>query len=392
MQAEVVIVGAGLVGIAAAVALAKRGLRVALVDSRTDETATSPPSATDWDQRIYAITPGNKQWLEALDVWPRLDGGRVCSVDRMQVWGDNAHAVLMFDAYDASLPSLSFILEGRQLEQALWSRARTLGIEVLAGGKVTGLSLPGGPYARSSRLMLADGRTIETSLIVAADGGHSTVRQLAGLTSTRHAYEDNGVVANFECELAHGQVARQWFRDDGVLAWLPLPGQRISMVWSTPRHAELLAMDDATFCSTVAAAGAQTLGELRLISRPASFPLSLQSPVRLVLPGLVLIGDAAHQVHPLAGQGVNLGFRDVIELTTTLVERHANESLGDLLVLRRYERARKTDILAMRHVTHGLHELFAHPQPMLRRLRNLGLGLTDRHAWLKRQLIKHATI
>lgn len=384
LHTEVAIVGGGLVGMAAAIALARQGLQVTLIDSQS-----APPASRSvaWDARIYAITPGNKQWLESLGVWQRMDAGRICSVDRMHVRGDDQHALLAFDAYEASLPSLSFILENRQLQDALWSRAGELDIRILPG-HLDGLMRSG----VGARLRLGDGTLLDAQLVIAADGGQSTVRQLAGLGITKHVYEDKGVVANFACELTHGQIARQWFRTDGVLAWLPLPGKRISIVWSTRRSAELLSMDDATLCQTVAEAGAHELGDLELIGKPLAFPLNMQTSDHLVQPGLVLIGDAAHQVHPLAGQGVNLGFRDVICLAETLSARRTNESIGDIQLLRRYERARRADLLAIRHVTHGLHELFGQQRPLLKRLRNFGLDLANRQGWLKKQLIKHATI
>lgn len=382
-NAEVLVVGAGLVGAATAIALTRQGLQVTLIDSKPEpelETA-------GWDQRIYAISPGSKQWLESLGIWPGMDASRICNVERMQVWGDG-DSVLEFDAYDANLPSLSFILEGRQLQDAMWRRICELGIKVIAPVNADQLRF----QADHGSVKLLDGTLLHAPLIVAADGANSWVRQQAGLYVSAHPYDDKGVVANFECELAHEQVARQWFREDGVLAWLPLPGKRISIVWSTQRHEELLSMDDAALCETIAAAGHQQLGQLNLITKAAAFPLNMQSVDNVVRPSLALVGDAAHQVHPLAGQGVNLGFRDVIVLADTLAKRHKNETLGDILLLRRYERARKSDTLAMRHTTHGLHELFAHQAPAVKTLRNLGLSITNRQNWLKKQLVKYAII
>lgn len=384
LPTEVAIVGGGLVGTAAAIALARQGLQVTLIDS---QSVPSAQPTVEWDSRIYAITPGNKRWLEDIGVWQYMDASRICSVDRMHVRGDDPDALLAFDAYEASQPSLSFILENRQLQNALIARAKELDIRVLRS-QVDGLT----SCEMGSRLALGNGDTVDARLVIAADGGQSNVRQLAGLAVTKHAYEDMGVVANFASEIAHGKIARQWFRPDGVLAWLPLPGKRISIVWSTRRSAELLAMDHATFCQTVADAGSHELGGLELIGKPMAFPLNMQVSDQLVQQGLVLIGDAAHQIHPLAGQGVNLGFRDVICLVDVLSARRKPESLGDIQLLRRYERARKADLLAMRHVTHGLHELFGQQRPLLKRLRNIGLALTNRQGWLKKQLIKHAII
>lgn len=382
---EVLVVGAGLVGAAAAIALAEQGLQVTLVDNKPVEASVEMDG---WDQRIYAISPGNRQWLDRLGIWAGVDHDRICDVDRMQVWGDTPQSLLEFDAYDANLLALSHILENHQLQQAMWRRVLQLPITVLAPVQVQVLRFSTG----QASLELTDGTRLDAQLIVAADGGHSWVRQQAGLVVTGQAYEQMGVVANFECELPHRNTARQWFREDGVLAWLPMPGKRISIVWSTTRHAELLAMDEASFCQVVADAGAGQLGRLSLLTKPAAFPLNMQTAERIVRPNLVLIGDAAHQVHPLAGQGVNLGFRDAFVLAKTLAARHAHETLGDPMLLRRYERSRKTDMLAMRHTTHGLHELFGHQTSIVRTLRNWGLGFTNRQHWLKQQLIKQATI
>lgn len=378
---EVLVVGAGLVGASTAIALAMQGLHVTLVDSQPEPAMES----NGWDQRIYAISPGSKQWLESLGVWDVMDATRVADVQRMQVWGDGG-ALLEFDAYEANLPSLSSILEGRQLQHAMWRRIHELHIPVMAPVHIRKLHFSN----ESVHLELNDGKAISSPLVVAADGAHSWIREQAGLSVSAYPYEDQGVVANFDCEFAHQHVARQWFREDGILAWLPLPGKRISIVWSTRRSEELLSMDTERFCEAVAEAGKRQLGAMELITKPASFPLNKQSVDRLVRPHLALVGDAAHQVHPLAGQGVNLGFRDVITLARTLAARHPNESIGDMTLLRRYERSRRSDILAMQHTTHGLHELFARPAPMLRTLRNWGLELTNRQQWLKQQLIKQA--
>ena len=213
----------------------------------------------------------------------------------------------------------------------------------------------------------------------------------AGIAVTTHDYGQMGVVANFLTELPHAQIARQWFRPDGVLAWLPLPGKRISIVWSvSSEYAEhLLQLDHAALAETVAAAGNHELGALSMINAPLAFPLNLQTAQVLIKPRLVLLGDAAHTIHPLAGQGVNLGFRDVIALAETLSQRK-QQNLGNVMLLRRYERARKTDMMAMRYLTDGLYQMFASEQPLVRKIRGWGLGFIDQQAWVKKRLIKQA--
>ncbi len=218
------------------------------------------------------------------------------------------------------------------------------------------------------------------------------MRGILGLASETHGYGETAVVANFDTEAEHGNVARQWFRADGVLAWLPLPGRRISIVWSAPDAvaAELAALGPDDLAARVRAAGASALGELRLASRVASFALRLVRVERTVAPGVALVGDAAHGVHPLAGQGVNLGFQDARVLAGEIERRSPLERPGDLRVLRRYARARREDVSAMQFVTDGLDRLFTARSPGASWLRNAGIGLVDSQSWVKGALVERA--
>jgi len=199
-------------------------------------------------------------------------------------------------------------------------------------------------------------------------------------------------VANFEVEKDHGNIARQWFRADGVLAWLPLPGRRISIVWSAPDAvaAEISSLAPEALADRVRDAGAAALGDLKLVSRVASFPLRLIRVERVVAPGVALVGDAAHGVHPLAGQGVNLGFQDAHVLAEEIAGRSPLERPGDLRVLRRYARSRHEDVTAMQFVTDGLDRLFASEGPGASWLRNTGLGLVETQSWAKAALAERA--
>ncbi len=388
---DVIVVGGGLVGAACAIALAQQGLQVTLFDRKPPGDIAADEA---WDSRIYAISPGNVAWLETLGVWHTLDQTRICAIESMEIWGDAAaaaphsHASLQFKAHDANATHLGVIVENMQLHQALWSKMRKLGVNLVTGIECTTL-LVGDDEAR---LELADGRSFGARLLVAADGGNSWIRTQAGISAQIYDYKQMGVVANFETELPHQHIARQWFRNDGVLAWLPLPGNRISMVWSTANAKHLLGLEANALAEEVAEAGGRALGSLRVVTAAAAFPLTMQTAHALVKPRLALIGDAAHQIHPLAGQGVNLGFRDVIALTATLSQRNAYQDVGDVTLLRRYERARKSDMLAMRQLTHGLHLLFENEQPLVKKLRNWGLQLTNHQSALKKYLIKQAVI
>jgi 2-polyprenylphenol 6-hydroxylase len=243
-----------------------------------------------------------------------------------------------------------------------------------------------------ARLVLADGASIEARLVIAADGANSAVRAAAGILAETLAYEQTAIVANFAAERAHDGVAFQWFTDEGVVALLPLPGSHVSLVWSAPDPiaAELLALTDDAFVARVADWGAAELGALSLRGARHSFALRRLTVDRLVAPRLVLVGDAAHVVHPLAGQGLNLGLQDVSELLSVLAHREPFRDFGDIVLLRRHARARAEPVALMRMTTDGLTRLFRQRSPTVRSLRNVGMTLVDRVAPLKNALIRQA--
>jgi 2-octaprenylphenol hydroxylase len=384
---DVLVVGGGLVGAACALALQQGGLHIGLLESAVPAPL---PQDAGWDSRIYAVTPGNVAWLRGLGVWDTLDAARIAPIHRMEVWGDDDRARLEFDAYESGALELGVIAESRLMLDGLWRRLQHDGIGLLCPAHPAGLQIE----ADAAVLTLEDGRTVRTKLLVGADGAQSWVRQQAGIAPLlARDYGQWGVVANFVAERPHRNVARQWFRRDGILAWLPLPGNRISMVWSTPEaHArQLLALEAHELCTAVAKAGSMALGQLQLLTPAAGFPLQLQYHDTLIRPRLALIGDAAHRVHPLAGQGVNLGFRDAAALAGTLLSSRQHDA-GDWLLLRRYERSRKADILSMQAVTDGLQRLFNNDVPALAFLRNTGLAAVNRSGWLKKQLMAQAMI
>jgi 2-polyprenylphenol 6-hydroxylase len=384
MEFDIVIVGAGLVGASFALALRGAGLRLALVE------AHAPAAAADnWDSRIYAVSPGSAAFLESMGAWKRLDPARICAVEEMQVYGDAAGAQLQFSAYESGVPELAWTVESSRLQSVLWQGLEHQhNLELSCLERCVTLQLGGD----AAELALASGRTLRAKLVVAADGRHSWVRQAAAIAVEDKPYGQMGVVANFTCAKEHHNTAYQWFRADGVLAYLPLPGRRMSMVWSTPddHAAALMAMPADALCATVAEAGKDTLGKLELLSPAAQFPLTRQHAARLVAPRVALIGDAAHVLHPLAGQGVNLGFGDAAELARVLLQRELFRDPGEIRLLRRYERARAEDILALAWVTDGLQKLFAAPGGAAAKLRNAGLNLTNALPVLKNLLIRRA--
>jgi len=382
---DVIVVGGALVGASAAVALAEQGLTVALLDRKLP-TFIAEHDQT-WDSRIYAISPGNADWLKALDVWQGISPDRVAPIEAMQIWSDENPEPLLFNADEAHAENLGYILENANLHQALWRALKAHNIEVFEGEAQQINFADDFAY-----LALKDGSHLKASLIVGADGGNSWVRQQSGLSQQKTVYEHVGVVANFEVELPHHHVAKQWFVEDGILAWLPLPGNRISMVFSTKHSQALMAMSDDELAEYIAQAGGYALGKMRCITPAQAFPLVKQKASAFIAPRLALVGDAAHQVHPMAGQGVNLGFRDVVALAQGLSERHALADVGDHLVLRRYERARKADVLGMQTLTHGLYGLFDSHHPAIKAFRNWGLRLPNQYPTIKRALMRHALI
>jgi 2-polyprenylphenol 6-hydroxylase len=383
---DVAVVGGGIVGMAAALAAERIGLRVALIEQQPPPVQTL---ADSYDPRVYALSPASIACLGELGVWARVDASRTSPVFAMAVWGDDGGSI-EFDAGDANLGSLATIVENNRLLRAFAQVLRGKpAIEVHSGTMPQQLS----DGADALILELASGTEVVAALVVGADGAHSWVREQLRLETQEKSYNEFGVVANFMCERPHGHLARQWFLREGVLAWLPLPGNRISIVWSTkePLAQELQALAPDALAERVAEAGDERLGRLELISTVAAFPLRFARVKRLVCPHAVLVGDAAHSVHPLAGQGVNLGLQDVAELGRTLAARRAPENCGDYSVLRRYERARKEPVLAMQATTDTLQRLFQSQVPGAALLRNLGLDWVNRQAWVKRRLISHAT-
>ena len=386
---QVIIVGAGLVGAAAALALGRQGLQVALVERQ-------PPHVPDdvWDTRIYAISPSSQRFLERLRAWQLMDSGRVQPVYRMDVTGDASGAVRL-DAYASGVSHLAAIVESGRLQHALWQALQTDGnVSVYCPAAIESIE-----WAEPcSSVRLSGGDTLEAELIVGADGAASRVREWAGLGSTLTPYGQSGVVANFECERPHRGTAFQWFFDSDILAWLPLAGHRnsgaggnrLSMVWSTHSdHAdELVALDATTLAETVRAAGHDKLGELKLLTPAAAFPLRLIRVESVVAPGVALIGDAAHGVHPLAGQGVNLGFGDAEALVDVLSRHHRRSHCGDVRVLNTYARQRAEPVQRMQAVTHGLHHLFADERTAW--LRNSGMRLVNQLPPLKAALVREA--
>ncbi len=383
MHFDLVIVGGGLAGLSLACALRDTRLKIALV-----ETAPPPVRPAGWDTRIYAITPANAAFLTAIGAWKHLDPERICAIHAMKVIGDGG-ARLDFSAYEAGISELGWILESSLISCELWeSVKRQSNVQLYFRESLRTLEL----QRDNAVLSLSSGQSLTTTLVVGADGRDSWVRQAAGLSTTSSAYGEKGVVANFACEKPHRNIARQWFRPDGVLAWLPLPGNRMSMVWSTPdaQAQELLKLTSAELAIRAGEAGNHELGTLDLLTPAAAFPLQLMRVPQTVAPRIALIGDAAHGIHPLSGHGINLGFQDARELAELLAATPDWEDIGSERLLRRYQRARREETVLMQTATHALHRLFRETLPGVKSLRNVGMSLTNTFPAAKNLLVRYA--
>jgi 2-octaprenylphenol hydroxylase len=380
---EIVVVGGGPVGAAAALALAQRDFAVALV-----ERGAQPPAcaAHDYDARVYALAPRSAQFLEALGAWDALRRARVSPYVAMHVWETDPARGLHFQADDAGRGELGWIVEHGLIVSALWAQLR--GVERITGAAVESLEF-GAPGAR---LRLAGDATLAARLIVAADGADSQLRRLAGIPTRVRDYGEHALVCHVRTAQPHRASAYQRFLPSGPLAFLPLADGRSSIVWSAQDALarELLALDDAAFRVRLGEAAQHVLGAIEEATPRRAFPLRAQQASEYARPGLVLIGDAAHTVHPLAGQGLNLGLADAERLAATLAA--ARQTAGDwsgARVLARYARARKAANLEMWALTEALDRAFRLRLPGVRAALGLGLQAVDRlspiRAWLARQ-------
>jgi ubiquinone biosynthesis UbiH/UbiF/VisC/COQ6 family hydroxylase len=309
---------------------------------------------------------------------------RLVPVHAMRIYGDESSS-LEFDAYGAGVPELAWIVEDGLLQQALW---RGLEVPVFAPAQCASLEV----RSESAQLGLSDGCKLSTRLVVAADGANSFVREQAGIAARERDYGQSALVANFGCERPHENVAYQWFQGGAVLALLPLAGPHVSMVWSLPTSEaqRISRLRDKELCREVEVAARGVLGAMTMVTPARSYPLRRLAAERLVAPRVALAGDAGHVIHPLAGQGLNLGLQDARELAAVLTAREPLRDPGELALLRRYERSRAEPILAMDTMVDSLFKLFGAEGKLAARLRNAGLNLTDRLPVVKNMLMRQA--
>jgi len=384
---DIIIVGAGMVGATLACALGQQGFRIALIEAIKPDFNWPENSV---DQRVSAITSASQKIFESIGAWEGMVQQRVSPYREMRVWDATGSGVIHFDSADLGVPLLGHIVENRVTVFALHQQLENLkDVTFFMPATVTQFDASDD----NAQVLLDDGQTLTAKLVVAADGSRSKLRELAGIEISGWSYHQHAVVAQITTSKSHQATAWQRFMPDGPLAFLPLSDGSSSIVWSTsPEHAEeLLALDDAAFLDELQQTFGDSLGRMLACGPRAAFPLRMQHAKTYTQPRLALLGDAAHTVHPLAGQGVNLGLADAASLAEVLVNaRQQRQDIGLHKVLRRYERWRKGENLAMIATMDGFKRLFGSTKPALKWLRNIGLGLTNTTTPLKNLIMRQA--
>jgi 2-octaprenyl-6-methoxyphenol hydroxylase len=395
LDSDVLIVGGGLVGLTLGIALAGAGVSCTVIDR--EDPATAQGAA--FDGRASAIAAGTRQMLEALGLWRAMAAGASPILDiRVSDGKIGRPASALFLHYDHSEVGeapLGYIVENRVLRRALFAALPVEGLTLLAPHSLDG-EVARGPHGVKARL--DDGRRLTARLLVAADGRGSRIRAQAGIKTTQWDYPQSGIVATVEHELPHEGVAHENFLPAGPFAMLPLTDDaggrhRSSIVWTEKRElvAQMMALEEADFSAEIQRRFGDTLGALKATGPRWSYPLSLLLAERYVDHRLALVGDAAHGIHPIAGQGLNLGLRDVAALAEILVDAsRLGLDLGDANVLSRYPQWRRFDALALVAVTDALNRLFSTDLPPVRLARDLGLAAVERIPPLKKLFMRHA--
>ena len=384
---DVIIVGGGMVGACMAGALAQTPLRIALVEGRV---FADNWSNEHYDPRVSAISRASQNILSALGAWETMVAERVSPYSAMHVWDACGRGEIHFDCADIGEPTLGHIIENRVILKGL--------LHALQEHNNVELLCPASPREMTQHpehvsLYLDNGAVLQGKLLIGADGANSWVRIRAGISTRDYDYQQQAIVTTVKTERYHQDTAWQRFLPTGPLAFLPLPDGYSSIVWSTgTEHAQqLLAMDDAEFKHALQQGIDNRLGEIISVDERAAFPLKSRHANEYIKPRMVLIGDAAHTIHPLAGQGVNLGFADAASLAEVLLDAlAANKDIGQTAVLRRYERWRKGSNLAMLSAMSGFKHLFGNELPVVTQMRNLGLSLTNRSTPMKNLFIRYA--
>jgi len=391
---DVLIVGGGPVGACVGALLANatradtRPLSVTILEPRRP---TAPERGSPLDPRVIALSRASERILRAAEVWDAIDPMRVCAYERMRIWPANADphgpGALVFDAAEVGEPNLGYIVESRALQAVLLDEFEA------AGGSIVSSQVLDLRIEESSVHVETNEGPLEARLVVGADGAHSAVRTAIGLTAEAASYRQTAIVATVAAERSHENAAWQRFLGDGTLAFLPLADGMLSIVWSVEESmaAVLLAASASEFTAELDRASQGVLGMTRLVSERLSFPLRKLDAHRYVAQRCALVGDAAHVVHPLAGQGVNLGLLDAAALVDVLLAaRKEREDPGALRILRKYERWRKSELAPMGAAIDAFDRFLAHGTGPVSRLAQRGLGWVNKSQELKRAFITRA--
>jgi 2-octaprenylphenol hydroxylase len=397
---QVVIVGGGMVGSALAAALANSDISIALIEPNA---AQQPPQTdlsnersvcAEFDTRVSAITAQSEALLTKLGIWDLISEQCKSAYQGMTVWDAEGTGEVNFNANELHVPCLGTIVENREIVWALQQRIEQAGNITIIRDTVSHIDNQN-PQGLTP-VFLSSGQAVNTELLVGADGALSRIKQWGEFAVSEWDYEHQALVATIELEQSHQLTAWQRFRPEGPLALLPLAAgndKTCSIVWSTNEEEcqQLLALNDEDFCQQLGLAFEHRLGQIVNVGPRTAFPLRQRHAKNYVVAGIALVGDAAHTIHPLAGQGVNLGFKDVAALSEELLRGNKSGiALGDLSLLQRYQRRRQGDNLLMMGAMEGFKRLFAAEQPMIRLLRNQGMRLFNRASAVKQHVVMQA--
>ena len=383
---DTIIIGGGIVGATAACALGAAGVRVAVIEAREPLVAELQQP----DPRVFAITRASERIFRSLAVWDTIQRQGAFAFSDMEVWDAGGEAVTHFDCAELGEPCLGHIIEPRFIQSALWQQLQSLDtVSLFCPARFQNLMV----VDDRVEVVLEDARHLSADLVIAADGSRSPVRRILGMETHGHDYRQSSLVALVKTSEPHRNTAWQRFLPGGPLAFLPMADGWSSIVWTMPsEHVDrLLTVDKDEFHQELAAAFECRLGTIVESGEREAWPLRRLHADRYVIPRAALIGDAAHAIHPLAGQGVNLGLLDAAALAEVIVAaRQRGKDPGSLAVLRRYERWRRGDNLLMMMAMDGINQVFSNTRVPLQRLRNLGLSLVNRSTVARRQFMKHA--
>lgn len=381
---DVLVVGGGAVGAALALLLGRQGRRVALLEQMAAQPF-DPKGETDL--RVFAVNRASQRLFESLQVWDTMVSRGVSPYEAMEVWDARSPGRIRFEAADVGEPDLGHIVENRVLLSSLWEALGSARVTRICPASLAHLQV----LSDGVHVSLEDGRVVQARLVAGADGARSKVRSLAGIGIDARRYDQKAVVANVTTECPNPATAWQRFLPAGPLAFLPLADGRSSIVWSTTAQQadNLLALDDAAFCRELGAAFEWRLGVVTATGPRAAFVLGGSQATRYVRPRIALVGDAAHTIHPLAGQGANLGFADALALAGVLRTRMDRDP-GEIRVLRAYERARRGENWVMMRAMEGFSALFGSGDSAVELARGLGLSLADRFPAIKNGFLRRA--